>query len=305
MDYCSYFIKDKALFGSNPSQKSVKELEDMGVKYFIDLTCEGENKVKPYITQYTYIRYPLIDHKVPVDLKSFSKFILRLSSIIEGLDNGEKIYINCKAGIGRSGLVSACLLCYIKELSHIEAIEITTNCHRNRTNIKEKLKKLTSPQTISQKNFVKKFFENMYFYRAYKHINTVGFSNFSLHTVYIKDIGTFPTSESAIQAYKDINNKEYVKKQLASKTPTIAKKLGKSINSKFYEENKHLIMESILLLKFNQHPEIKENLLNTGLRIIISSDTNDSYWGIGKDLQGNNMLGKILMKLRKKFYEEN
>jgi predicted NAD-dependent protein-ADP-ribosyltransferase YbiA (DUF1768 family) len=57
-------------------------------------------------------------------------------------------------------------------------------------------------------------------------------------------------------------------------------------------------------LKFNQNPEIKENLMNTGLRIIISTDINDSYWGMGKNLQGNNMLGKILMKIRNKFYEE-
>ena len=38
MNYCSYFIKDKALFGSYPTQQSVEELEQEGVRYFVDLT---------------------------------------------------------------------------------------------------------------------------------------------------------------------------------------------------------------------------------------------------------------------------
>ena len=50
MNYCSYFIKDKCMFGSFPTQESVNELEHEGVRYFIDLTYnEKENKKKfPY-----------------------------------------------------------------------------------------------------------------------------------------------------------------------------------------------------------------------------------------------------------------
>ena len=39
-EYCSYFIKDKCLFGSYPNAHRVNELENEGVKYFIDLTTE-------------------------------------------------------------------------------------------------------------------------------------------------------------------------------------------------------------------------------------------------------------------------
>jgi hypothetical protein len=35
MERSSYFIKDKALFGSYPTQESVEELEKEGVRYFI------------------------------------------------------------------------------------------------------------------------------------------------------------------------------------------------------------------------------------------------------------------------------
>ena len=37
MNNSSFFIKDRALFGSFPSQDSVSELETLGVRYFVDL----------------------------------------------------------------------------------------------------------------------------------------------------------------------------------------------------------------------------------------------------------------------------
>ncbi len=306
MEYCAYFIKDKALFGSHPSQDNVKKLENNGVRYFIDLTCEGEKKIKPYTTEYTYIHYPLMDHKAPNDWKSFSTLIIKLSRIIENLKDNEKIYINCKAGIGRSGLVAACILCYLENLNHEQAIQITTKCHRERLILKENLRKMLSPQTATQRNFVRKFFEPLHFYKAYKYGITKGFSNFSLHLVEMNGVGIFPTSEAAYQASKNLEDKEYVKKQLDAKTPTMSKRLGKYVDTSIdFENNKDNIMEYIIRLKIKQNEEIKENLLNTGLKLIVSSDTNDSYWGIGKDNEGKNMLGKILMKIRNEMYVEN
>jgi ribA/ribD-fused uncharacterized protein len=301
MNHCAFFIKDKALFGSHPTQDRVKELEENGIKYFINLTCEGEKKIIPFTTQYTYISYPMQDHKAPKDWRSFAKLILYLSNIILNLKENDKIHINCKAGVGRSGVVVACLLCYIKKITPDEAIELTTKYHRERAIIKENIKKLTSPQTISQKNFVKKFFDKLYFYKAFKYGRTMGFSNFSLHQVEIPNVGIFPSAEASFQYFKNINDSEYVKKLLDSKTPSISKKLGKLFPE---PENKYEIMEQILIYKFNQNLEIKENLLNTGLKTIISTDKNDKYFGIGIDNSGKNVLGILLMKIREKFYLE-
>ena len=46
MDYCSYFIPDKALFGSYPTTDRAKELENNGVtKYFrIPLSIRSRKK---------------------------------------------------------------------------------------------------------------------------------------------------------------------------------------------------------------------------------------------------------------------
>ena len=38
MNNCSYFIKDRAMFGSYPTQEAVQELEHEGVIYFVNLT---------------------------------------------------------------------------------------------------------------------------------------------------------------------------------------------------------------------------------------------------------------------------
>ena len=53
--------------------------------------------------------------------------------------------------------------------------------------------------------------------------------------------------------------------------------------------------------KFKQNSEILEILLNTGNEELIEATTDDYYWGCGKDGNGKNMLGKILMETREMF----
>tara|TARA_A100001015_G_scaffold310205_1_gene411142 strand:+ start:1722 stop:1895 length:174 start_codon:yes stop_codon:yes gene_type:complete len=54
MEKASFFIKDKCLFGSYPTQIAVNDLENKGVRHFIDLTNEFERKIIPYTTKYNY-----------------------------------------------------------------------------------------------------------------------------------------------------------------------------------------------------------------------------------------------------------
>jgi ribA/ribD-fused uncharacterized protein len=305
MKHCSYFIKDKALFGSFPTQNDVDELEKNGVKYFINLTRICEKKIKPYRTNYSYIHYPIVDHKVPYNWKDFAIFLIKISNIIESLNIHEKIYIHCKGGHGRSGLVVACLLCYLKKLTPCESIQYTTKCHNERIEMREKWRLLGSPQTNIQKKFVYNFFEPLYFNKAYKHGQTLGFSNYSLHPINIHDMGIFPTAEAAFNAYKDKNNKEYILKQQEAKTPSISKKIGqKCIATENWKLEKNNIMKNILLLKLDQHPIIKENLLNTGFRPIIDNNKFDEYWGIGQNGKGQNILGIIITDIRNNFYKQ-
>jgi hypothetical protein len=48
MQNSSYFIENRALFGSFPKQQHVDELVDRGVRYFVDLTQSDEARIVPY-----------------------------------------------------------------------------------------------------------------------------------------------------------------------------------------------------------------------------------------------------------------
>ena len=303
MDKCSYFIDGKALFGSFPTQEAVSELESNGVVCFVDLTFPTENNIIKYETQKKYINYPIPDRKVPTDWKSFAKFIIQLAKIIHSLEEGEKLYINCKGGHGRSGVVVACLFCYMQGCSPEDALKLTSKCHNNRKEMRDKWRKMGAPQTNSQKIFVHKFFEPLCFYRAFKQGHTAGFSNFSPHPVTIPNIGTFSTSEAAFQVFKEIGNKDFVHKLQKATTPAAAKKLGQNCSlRKDWAQVKDSVMLYILELKFKQNEDIKETLMSTGLRPIVEHTRSDCYWGDGGDGSGKNRLGYLLTRLRNQLY---
>lgn len=305
MERSSYFIKDRAMFGSFPTQEDVNELELEGVRYFVNLTHDDEKKISPYTTKHTQIAFPIVDRHVPKDWIAFALLIIRLSDIIKSLKPKEAIYLHCKGGHGRSGIVVASLFCYMFGMSPENALEQTTKSHSKRSVMREKWRKLGSPQTYYQKNFIHKFFEPLMFYRAYTSGISAGFSNFTYHPVIIEDFGSFYTSEAAIQAYKNPTDKEYVEKQENTINPIISKALGRKTElRKDWVDVCDKIAYKIIHAKFNQNPELKENLMRTGLRPIVQHTRTDHFWGDGGDGTGRNKLGKILTNLRESFYRE-
>lgn len=70
-----------------------------------------------------------------------------------------------------------------------------------------------------------------------------------------------------------------------------------------WELMKDTTMELALFAKFTQHHDLKKALLKTGESQIIEHTRNDNYWGDGGDGSGRNMLGQLLMKVRKKIRE--
>jgi len=278
MNNCSYFIKDKCMFGSFPTQESVNELELEGVRYFIDLTDnEKENKIITYKTSYNYINYPIKDNYIPTDWATFTVFIIKISKIIKKLKTEnmtQKLYIHCKGGHGRSGVVVACLLCFIFKLTPYQSLEYTTKCHNNRHVMRDKWRKIGSPQTYLQKKFVYKFFEPLKIYHTHKNSIYLGFSNLSEYPIKFDDNTIFETSEIAIKKLLENNHSD---------------------------NDKIDIIFSILQKKFEQNKNIYKNLINTCLRPIIyySLKNDDNY------SEQNNLYGKVLMKIRNKYYEKN
>ena len=309
MDNACFFIKNRALFGSYPTQDSVKELEEMGVRYFVDLTFPDEKMITEYVTNYNYIRYSITDRKIPDNWKTFARFLLKIARIIRHLkytDDPEKhelLYLHCKGGHGRSGIVVACLLCYMGNYTPEKALELTNHCHSKRKTMREVWRTMGSPQSRMQKNFVCNFFEPLYFFRAYKSGYTMGMSNFSAHSV-TTELGTFPTSEAAFQAYKDPENAEYIIQQQESRTPMYSKQIGMKCNLREdWHDIRDDLMYKVIKLKFQQHDDIRENLLKTGFRPIIERPTGER--SSAHVFNKRNKLGEILMQIRKEFLKSS
>jgi predicted NAD-dependent protein-ADP-ribosyltransferase YbiA (DUF1768 family) len=62
--------------------------------------------------------------------------------------------------------------------------------------------------------------------------------------------------------------------------------------------DKDAVMEALMRAKVAQHPEVAEVLKLTGKRCLLKGISTDLYWGVGPDGSGQNVMGKIWMKLR-------
>ena len=102
---------------------------------------------------------------------------------------------------------------------------------------------------------------------------------------------------------------------LRATDPYECKSLGKQVtpfDPKTWDEVKYTIVKDGNRAKFEQNPDLKANLLNTGVAILAEASPKDMIWGIGLDASaaaekdpsewpGQNLLGQILMELRDEF----
>lgn len=147
--------------------------------------------------------------------------------------------------------------------------------------------------------FNKETDDAIYFYTPEYYV----FDNFSAFSIKIWD-REFITSEHAYQWKKYADSYQDIAQQiLEAKSPNDAKKIADlnkdKLNEKWHEK-KVSFMEEILNAKVNQHEKVKRMLIKSENKIIIENSPTDSFWGIGPDGNGKNMVGKIYMKLREK-----
>ncbi len=131
--------------------------------------------------------------------------------------------------------------------------------------------------------------------------------NFSAFAVEI-DGHVYPTAEHAYQSAKFIyTSPEIAKKIWKSRSPGEAKAIAHNNRENYisnWEGTKVDIMEKILRAKLNQHPYVREKLMQTKKYPICLDSPIDSFWGIGPDRKGENVLGKLWMKLRAELQQQ-
>lgn len=125
----------------------------------------------------------------------------------------------------------------------------------------------------------------------------------------------YPSVENAFQAAKTA---PFRREPFTRVSPKEAKKMGRKVpllgGAGYWESRKVKVMEELVREKFSRNPELKRKLLETGDAVLIEGNTwGDEFWGVNLKkpdpkspwgYRGKNVLGQILMKVRKELREE-
>ena len=126
-------------------------------------------------------------------------------------------------------------------------------------------------------------------------------NNFSAHTVEIWG-RRFPTAEHAFQWKKFSGVRpEFAKQIFDAGCPEEAQQIAHQHTPeqpKDWHEKKVAVMEEILRAKLMQYETVCDALSRSGKRKIVENSPIDTFWGIGPDGTGKNMMGVLWMKLR-------
>lgn len=128
--------------------------------------------------------------------------------------------------------------------------------------------------------------------------------NFSSHTVNIWGIN-FPTSEHAYQWKKYSVSCPALSKQIleagSAHDVKVLSDQNKDKMPPLWHKEKIVVMEEILRAKAVQHGDVRKKLIKSGNKTIVENSPTDGYWGTGPDGKGENMVGKIWMKIREEY----
>lgn len=124
-------------------------------------------------------------------------------------------------------------------------------------------------------------------------------SNFWPATVQLDGVN-YPSVEHAYQAAKTFQSswRLYIG---TAPTPSSARRRGREIPAEFFRKDWQdicqLVMRDLLQQKFSNYI-LREQLLATGDQELIEGNTwGDTFWGVCNG-KGQNILGKMLMKIR-------
>ncbi|KAL5566723.1 hypothetical protein UlMin_029887 [Ulmus minor] len=147
------------------------------------------------------------------------------------------------------------------------------------------------------------------------------FSNFSPHPIQMPDENgnyvTWLSVEHYYQAQKffGVNDpvvRDCVLKIKSAKSPEEAARIGRSMQRQHpdlvrsdWESVKIDVMYEAIKRKFSIYPHLNSMLLSTAGSVLVEAAPHDLFWGGGRDGEGLNYLGRLLMQLRSELLGES
>ncbi|KAI3459134.1 hypothetical protein Pfo_015797 [Paulownia fortunei] len=155
----------------------------------------------------------------------------------------------------------------------------------------------------------------IFFYKTWDPYGAL--SNFSLHPIQLPDENgdhySWPSVEHYYQAHKFVGLDDPVAKNCLeeikkAKSPEEAARLGRRTQRQRpdlvrsdWESVKTDVMYRALKCKFSTYPNLTSMLLSTAGSVLVEASPHDLFWGGGRDGEGLNYLGRLLMQLRSEF----
>ena len=140
----------------------------------------------------------------------------------------------------------------------------------------------------------------------YKEFGELGYlANYSNHGFTKNDV-FYKTVEHYYQSEK-FSDPEIKNKIINADTPKEASNIGRDRSNKRipnFKDIKEQVMFDGVLEKFRQNRDIAYKLIETRNKKIAEATIDEYYWGIGKDKSGKNVIGDILVRVRKRIKEE-
>ena len=140
-------------------------------------------------------------------------------------------------------------------------------------------------------------------YKGFYQLKLYALDSFSAFSIEYNGL-LFVTAEHLYQARKfEMTNQTLFEEIRCARAPQYAKTIAHlKDNEQYVREDwdavKVEIMRDICALKLSQHPYLKNKLIESGGVPLAEFSKSDSFWGIGEDGSGLNMLGHIWEELR-------
>ncbi|KAI6657310.1 hypothetical protein LOD99_58 [Oopsacas minuta] len=142
--------------------------------------------------------------------------------------------------------------------------------------------------------------DDIYFFNA--DTDYFEFTPYSMHRIQL-DYKYWPTVSHYFQAQKFTGKPEIVTQIAACNSAQSAWDIAHDEKNIIhipmgFQNARNEIMLKAMSAKIDQHEDVRKKLENTGNRKLLFA-AQDIHWGIGKDANGKNTIGKILMEIRK------